>query len=98
MSLLIEEIPMRPDDQLAAGARNLLLNCAGLKARDRLLIVHEDPSLGWYDKAAPLALGTEAEAMGIQQAPRRKRNLTLSFPSSGATRLPLLRKFEASPE
>ena len=68
MSLLTEEIPMRPDDQLAAGARNLLLNCAGLKARDRLLIVHEDPSLGWYDKAAPLALGTEAEAMGISTA------------------------------
>ena len=47
-------------NNLAAGARNLLLNCAGLKAGDRVLIVQEDPALGWYDTDAPLALGKEA--------------------------------------
>lgn len=56
---------MTTDDDLAAGARNLLVNCAGLKAGDRVLIVHEDPALGWYDKEAPLALGKEAGAMGM---------------------------------
>ena len=56
---------MTTSDNLADGARNLLLNCAGLKAGDRVLIVHEDPALGWYDKEAPMALGTEAEAMGM---------------------------------
>jgi len=59
---------MTTHDNLAQGARNLLLNCAGLKAGDRVLIVHEDPALGWYDKQAPMALGKEAEAMGMLAA------------------------------
>jgi len=55
-------------NNLAAGARNLLLNCAGLKAGDRVLIVQEDPALGWYDTDAPLALGKEAAALGMMAA------------------------------
>ncbi len=30
------------------GARNLLVNCAGLKPGESLLLIVEDPSLGWY--------------------------------------------------
>ena len=59
---------MTTEENLAEGARNLLVNCAGLKAGDRVLIVREDPSLGWYDKDAPLALGKEAEALGMVAA------------------------------
>ena len=59
---------MTTEDNLAEGARNLLLNCACLKAGDRVLIVREDPSLGWYDKDAPVALGKEAEALGMVAA------------------------------
>ena len=59
---------MTTDENLAAGARNLLVNCAQLKAGDRILIVQEDPALGWYDRDAPLALGNEAEAMGMVAA------------------------------
>lgn len=49
----------------AAGARNLLENCAGASSGDRLLIVAEDPELGWYDAEAPAAVAAQAEAMGI---------------------------------
>lgn len=33
----------------AGAAENLLLNCAKLSSANSLLIVHEDPKLGWYD-------------------------------------------------
>lgn len=52
-------------DQLAAGARNLLVGCAGLQAGQSVLIVHEDPRLGWYDAAAPAAVADEARRLGI---------------------------------
>ena len=35
------------------GARNLLLDCVGVKAGEQVLIVREDPALGYYDAAAP---------------------------------------------
>ena len=41
---------------LAEGAHNLLVNCAGAETGDTILIVHEDPALGWYDLAAPQAV------------------------------------------
>ena len=50
---------------LAEGARNLLINCAGLEAGESLLIVREDPALGWYDRAAPEAVAQEARARGV---------------------------------
>ncbi len=46
------------------GARNLLINCAGLESGQRLLVVHEDPDLGWYDLDAPLAVAAEARRLG----------------------------------
>ena len=44
----------------------MLLNCAGLKAGDSLLIVHEDPALGWYDREMADALADEARTLGIE--------------------------------
>ena len=42
----------------------MLLNCADLKAGDSLLIVHEDPALGWYDREMADALADEARTLG----------------------------------
>ncbi len=50
---------------LAEGARNLLVNCAGLASGDRFLIIHERPELGWYDLDAPLAVEAEARKLGM---------------------------------
>jgi hypothetical protein len=50
---------------LRTGARNLLVDCAGLAAGDDLLIVHEDPDLGWYDLDLPMAVAAEAREIGI---------------------------------
>lgn len=50
---------------LEEGARNLLFSCAGFRAGDDLLIVHEDPALGWYDEAAPLAVAALARREGL---------------------------------
>ena len=47
------------------GARNLLVNCAGLVKGDKVVILHEDPALGWYDLEAPIAVDTMASQMGI---------------------------------
>jgi hypothetical protein len=50
---------------LRAGAHNLLVNCANLTADETLVIISEDPSLGWYDRDIVEALASEARAMGI---------------------------------
>ncbi|MEM9105292.1 MAG: hypothetical protein AAGC96_06515 [Pseudomonadota bacterium] len=52
--------------QLAEGARNLLTNCARAKAGDSILILHEDPALGWYDLEAPQAVADEADHLGMK--------------------------------
>jgi len=52
------------DADLAEGARNLLLNCAGLSPGRRLLIIYEGPELGWYDLETPLAVANEARRLG----------------------------------
>ena len=54
------------DRDLARGARNLLLNCAGIRAGTSLAIVHEDPALGWYDLDAPLAVAGQARELGAK--------------------------------
>lgn len=46
------------------GARNLLLNCAGVQPGDSLLILHEDPSLGWYDHETPMLVARVARDLG----------------------------------
>lgn len=52
-------------DGLHIGARNLLENCAGLRAGDHLLILSEDPSTGFYDPKLAPALAGVAESLGI---------------------------------
>lgn len=49
---------------LDAGARNLLRNCAGLRRGWKVVVVAEDPGLGWYDDAAPEAVADTARKMG----------------------------------
>ncbi len=50
---------------LAEGARNLLLNCADLTAGQTVLVLAEDPALGWYDAEAPRAVAEEARRLGM---------------------------------
>ena len=49
----------------ALGARNLLLNCAGARAGDRLLIAYEPSDFGYFDDDAYECVVTEAERMGL---------------------------------
>jgi hypothetical protein len=56
---------MAGEENLEEGARNLLVNCADLKPDESLLIICEDPALGWYDAAAAAAVTAEARKMGI---------------------------------
>lgn len=51
---------------LTAGARNLILNCAELKKEETLVIISEDPKLGWYDADLTDALYQEVSHMGIK--------------------------------
>ena len=50
---------------MAAGARNLLVSCVGLRAGDRLLILREDSRHGYYDAAA-LCVAAQAEVLGAE--------------------------------
>lgn len=56
---------MTDAETLASGARNLLIDCAGLTTGEDLLIVHESPGLGWYDLDMPMAVAAEARRMGM---------------------------------
>ena len=56
---------MTHSKDLAEGARNLLLNCADLRPEETLLIVCEDPDLGWYDKKMFRVLADEARSLGL---------------------------------
>lgn len=53
-------------NNLDVGIENLLLGCAKVKQSESLLIVHEDPALGWYDDATPVAVAAAAQALGLQ--------------------------------
>ncbi len=58
--------PAAPSDSDAkAGAYNLLINCGGFKPGEKLLILHEDPALGWYDLDASLAVAEAAVEIGL---------------------------------
>ena len=50
---------------IAEGARNLLVNCGDLGPDDTLLIVCEDPDLGWYDNETVQAITDEALTLGV---------------------------------
>ena len=45
---------------------NLLVGCAKAAAGERLLIVHEDPSLGWYDAELPAAIEAYARHLRLE--------------------------------
>ncbi len=47
------------------GALNLLLDCAGAKPGERLLILAEDPELGFYGPGLAEAVAEEARALGL---------------------------------
>lgn len=64
----------QPQSALSAcrsGALNLLQNCAQLQARERLLVVHERPALGWYDAEAPRAVIEAAQELGAKVSVRQ---------------------------
>ena len=48
------------------GARNLLINCAGLSSGDRVLIVHEPAGLGFYDDDLAEGLAQVARSLGAE--------------------------------
>ena len=50
---------------ITEGARNLLVNCGNVGSEDTLLIVCEDPDLGWYDNETVQAISDEARALGL---------------------------------
>lgn len=50
---------------LTEGARNLLINCANLEPGETLLMVSEDPDLGWYSAEVGQILAAEAGNMGF---------------------------------
>ena len=51
---------------IAQGADNLLINCARLKADESLLIIAEDPQLGWYDSQSPQIIADAARKIGVE--------------------------------
>ncbi|RMF40837.1 MAG: hypothetical protein D6754_02355 [Alphaproteobacteria bacterium] len=55
-----------PEAKLKAGARNLLCRCAGLRAGDRVTILHEPPDAGYYDPGLPAVLARVAGELGIE--------------------------------
>ena len=53
-------------EALEAGALNLLENCVGVAPGERVLIVREDPSHGYYDDHAPAFVADRARALGAR--------------------------------
>lgn len=51
---------------LEEGARNLVVGCGGFRAGQRVLVVCEDPALGWHDAAAPEAVARCLAAIGAE--------------------------------
>ncbi|TQV80838.1 hypothetical protein [Denitrobaculum tricleocarpae] len=54
------------EDRLEKAARNLLLHCGGFSPGSEILILHEDPALGWYDEALPKTVARQAERLGLK--------------------------------
>lgn len=52
--------------KLKDAARNLLIDCAGLRAGMRVVILAEDPELGWYDGVCPEATADVAQYLGTE--------------------------------
>ena len=56
---------MNNSASIALGAENLLSKCANLQAHESLLIICEDPGLGWYDSKTPEFIAETARKMGL---------------------------------
>ncbi len=54
------------EDELQKGALNLLVNCGGLSAGDKLLVLHEDPELGFYDQEIADTVMRAADDLDIE--------------------------------
>jgi len=54
------------NEDLAQGAANLVINCAGLGGHETVLIVAEDPKLGWYDAETIAIVESGVEKLGIK--------------------------------
>lgn len=53
---------------LESGAANLLANCAGTRRNDRLLIIREEPGLGYYDEDIVTAVAEAGRRIGAEVA------------------------------
>ena len=53
-------------ENLKKGVKNLLYNCANISKNETLIIILEDPALGWYKKDIADAVKKEAEETGIK--------------------------------
>ena len=53
-------------ENLKKGVKNLLNNCANISKNETLVIILEDPALGWYKKDIADAVKKEAEEAGIK--------------------------------
>ncbi|MEE2775056.1 MAG: hypothetical protein VYE27_09095 [Pseudomonadota bacterium] len=62
---------------LQIGAQNLLFRCAKLSSGDSVLVILEDPELGWYKRDIAEVIIDEALALGIQT-----RLMTVSGPTN----------------
>ena len=51
---------------LEIGADNIVHNCAALTSGESVLLIHEDPALGWYDLDAPMAVADAVRKVGIE--------------------------------
>ena len=56
---------MSSDADVKQGVRNLLIDCAGAKPGNRLLIVREDHRHGYYGEGLAEAVATHAAALGL---------------------------------
>ena len=72
---------MNNSDNVSLGVKNLLVNCAKLKPGDKLLIVSEKESLGWYRddvaktvKAFALSLGIFTKIIKVDAPGNQKLN------------------------
>lgn len=57
---------MSDGDRLSRAARNLLHHCGEFTPGSEILILHEDPALGWYDAMLPARVALEAEQLGLR--------------------------------
>jgi hypothetical protein len=67
---ILRQAPRAPDRAAGPkdGALNLLSNCAGVQAGDRLLLVVEPPGLGQYDEQIGPFIAEQARALGATVA------------------------------